>query len=498
MMKSNRWIVPLLGVALAAACSDGDMTYLTRGGKRPAPICRGGDRPNDSALVRARDDIGIRTLVTPPSKVVRLAQDPLSSRLFYLDVSGDIHVIDIRPGTGSTITRAFSSGEIAAAAGLGCRSADSDVVEHSFQGFVFGPDGAMYLTGNCINRTERNSRGAVLRGRTDAGETSWTIVAITEPYPDSNTSWDHHFNGIAVSPDGKWLYVNSGSRTDHGEVQDNGGAFPGAREVPLTSAMFRLSAAGSGIVLPADEQQLRRYLFADGLRNAFDPAFRADGKLFSGENGPDADYSEEINWLRPGRHYGFPWQLGTQPNAQQFSDYDPATDYLLQVGVGFTAIDEGYYHNDPGFPESPGRFTGPVASDGPDFDEIRQPDGSIVDASDEGGQAHSLTAHLSPLGLTFDVQGSLCGEFHQSGFIAMFGAAAGNLGVEPALAHLELTRRGRSSGYTATVTELVGGFTSPIDSVLIGTKLYVADFGGLRLPTPGDIYELSLPEPEDP
>ena len=55
-------------------------------------------------------------------------------------------------------------------------------------------------------------------------------------------------------PDGAWVFVNSGSRTDHGEVQDNDGSFPDAREGPLTSRIFRLPADGEGITLPNDEE----------------------------------------------------------------------------------------------------------------------------------------------------------------------------------------------------------------------------------------------------
>jgi hypothetical protein len=46
-------------------------------------------------------------------------------------------------------------------------------------------------------------------------------------------------NALAVSPDGKFIFVNSGARTDHGEVQDNGGLYPNARDNALTSKIFR-------------------------------------------------------------------------------------------------------------------------------------------------------------------------------------------------------------------------------------------------------------------
>jgi glucose/arabinose dehydrogenase len=126
-----------------------------------------------------------------------------------------------------------------------------------------------------------------------------------------------------VSPDGRFVYLSSGSRTDHGEVQTSGGRFPGLREVPLTAKIFRLPATASGVVLLDDEAFLTGsgFVFARGVRNSFDPAFNARGDLFSGDNSGDRDDSDELNWLREGGHYGFPWRMGTNDTPQQF----PAT-----------------------------------------------------------------------------------------------------------------------------------------------------------------------------
>jgi glucose/arabinose dehydrogenase len=136
----------------------------------------------------------------------------------------------------------------------------------------------------------------------------WSTLAETAPYPKSNTTFDHIFSGIVVSPDGQNVYLTSGSRTAHGEEESNQGKFPGVREVPLTAAIFRLPANGANLMLPNDEVELQAqgYYFARGLRNAFDLAFAPNGDLFASENGPDADYPEELNWIRRGHHYGFP------------------------------------------------------------------------------------------------------------------------------------------------------------------------------------------------
>jgi len=117
------------------------------------------------------------------------------------------------------------------------------------------------------------------------------------------------FNGIIVSPDGNSLFINSGSRTDHGEVEDDGGVFPNTREVALTAKIFRLPATASNLLLPNDTNALRNagYIFAEGTRNSFDFAWAPNGDLFATENGPDRDMSDELNWLRQGLHESVAW-----------------------------------------------------------------------------------------------------------------------------------------------------------------------------------------------
>jgi glucose/arabinose dehydrogenase len=353
-------------------------------------------------------------------------------------------------------------------------------------GLAFGPDGALYVLGNTDEGAA--TRALIRRGApADNGMRIWTTVMTTEPYEKSNTQFDHLFNGIVVSPDNRYLYVNSGSRTDHGEVQDSEGAFPNARETPLTSAIFRIPLDAADHVLPNDEAQLNEqgYLFADGVRNAYDMVFAPNGDLIAGDNGPDADYPEELNWLREGQHYGFPWRLGAVDNPQQFPDYDPAQDLRLQPK--FFAVKNGFYHNDPDFPAPPTTFTDPIVNLGPDGDIFKEADGSVVDMSDSGRNAATFTPHRSPLGLVFDSEEALAEDLKGDLFVLSWGAAEGDL-PDPGrdLLHVELTKHGER--YEARVTQLVVGFDRPIDGVLVGKRLYVLDWGGA-----GAVWEVTLP-----
>ena len=117
---------------------------------------------------------------------------------------------------------------------------------------AFGPDGTLYVMGN-VN-ADNTATAYVYKGKLDAaGKRVWTTLVSTAPYEKSNTQFDHTFNGIVISPDGKYLYMNSGSRSDHGEVEDAKGAFPNMREIPLTSAIFRVPTDTDNQVLPNDE-----------------------------------------------------------------------------------------------------------------------------------------------------------------------------------------------------------------------------------------------------
>src|SRR5437667_7461019 len=228
------------------------------------------------------------------SPSIRIAKDPRNNDLYYSKFNGDIYRITLQPGKGaSTSTKLYGA-------------ADHGIPD-SAQGMAIGPDGTIYLVGNFTANSGNSTLARIVKGvPQSSGARVWSLLAQTEAYPRSRTAFDHVFNGIIVSSDGNWIFLNSGSRTDHGEVEDVGGVFPNTREVALTAKIFRLPATASNLLLPNDTNALRNagYIFAEGTRNSFDFAFAPNGDLFATENGPDSDMAEELNWLRPGLHYG--------------------------------------------------------------------------------------------------------------------------------------------------------------------------------------------------
>lgn len=443
----------------------------------PAPTATPGravieEQPVPGGPTILRSGIEVRRVIEAPGSSIRLARDPASGDMFVLNPSSGLYRLALDPAGLTPVA------DVAAMVGGAQPS-----------GLAFGPDGAAYVV---ANETSGSRTSAVIaRGKPSGEGFAWEEAASTVRYPRSNTPFDHLFNGIAVSPDGAWIYLNSGSRTDHGEVQTNSSAYPDLREVPLTSAIFRIPADSVGLELPDDEEGLSPYLFADGVRNTYDLVFAPNGDLFGPDNGPDADFPDEMNWLREGKHYGFPWRFGVQDNPQQFADYDPAGD--TRLSQDFTAVNTGTYKNDPSFPEAPAAFTEPAISSGPDADQYRADDGSVREADKDGPSIASFTPHRSPLGLAFAEGEAMPADLRGTGevlsaFLLSWGSAGGTLtdrGQD--LLHLTLTRG--VDNYTMTATQIARDFKNPIDAVLIDNRLYVLEFGG-----GGAIWELTFTE----
>jgi glucose/arabinose dehydrogenase len=414
--------------------------------------------------------LAIRYVASIPVNSIRLAYDSTQKSLLMLNMEQGLVRID--PATGIKDIVATPAEMLSGA---------------TASGLAVAADGTVFVSGNqTIDTTTR----AIIRRGTPSGQMTstnksyswttytWTTVAKTEPYPRSDTPFDHLFNGIAISPDQKFIVVNSGSRTDHGEVESQNGAFPDLREIPLTARMFKLPINGNDILLQNTEEAVAPYVYAKGFRNSYDPIFAPNGVLFAGDNGPDADLPDELNVITPGRHYGFPWRFGTTDTPQRDPAYDPTNDGYLQPD--FTAVQIGAYANDPSYPAAPTTFSDPIANAGPAGVDYRTADGVAHNAAAEGITLSSFTPHRSPLGLVFlDRAFPASWQNTDDGLNAIilsWGAAGGTLpdrGQD--MLALELSPTG--STYTMTARELVTGLRNPIDAAAIENRVYVLEFG---------------------
>ena len=400
---------------------------------------------------------------------VRMAYDSHSGKLVLLSMNGNISTVDVSSGNGRVnVIQTFA--------------------DHGLRppalGIAVAPDGTLFIVGNNSSSTPGYNIGVVKRGKpSGTGGYTWETVFETVPYPRSGTNYDHNMNGIVISPDGSTLYVNSGSRTDHGEVQDGNGAFPGLREVPLTSAILKIPAVSTDLLLQNDFLFLEQngFLFADGVRNSFSLAFDPEGRLYGTENSGDRDDNEELNILIEGAHYGFPWRMGQTNTPMQFAGYQPGSDLLLNPQAG--AVQGGEFYDDPSFPSPPigVRFTDPVKNLGPDADLYRDPiTGQIRDATGNVGGISTFTSHRSPLGLVFDRDRILTGNYVGDGFVLSWTGPESPLlapftGEGEDLIHLDFVEG--SDGKVLHARKIAAQFLNPIDAALIGNQLFILEFG---------------------
>ena len=424
-----------------------------------------------------RSDISVKKIITVESDCVRIAKDSSDGKIYYARGNGDIYEVSISTAAKTLLYTTSNHKLLFALSGNGGG------------GFAIGKDGTFYLCGYPSNAPAGYNTAVIARGKMVSGARIWDTLAITEPYLKSNTGHDHLLNALEISPDGKYIFVNSGSRTDHG---DTAKVIKGGREYPITSAIFRLPSDGRNIQLWNNEDSLKQFLFADGTRNTYDMAFSQTGELFGVDNNDVADDHEELNWIREGKHYGFPWRLGIYDNPQQFPNYDPNIFKLLVTGINRDASN----YNDPGFPAKPNGivFTDPVLNSGPDADSFRDTlDGMIKDASSMGKKIGTFTPHGSPLGITFDKDSILSSEYTGDMFVMTYNDSTAKKFAPfkvpgEDLLHIKLTKIQNEERYEATVTRIVRQFNYPVDAVLIKNKMYVIENG-----IGSSLWEVTLP-----
>lgn len=432
-----------------------------------------------------RPDIRIEHVATVAPKSIRLARDPVSENLHYTTLDGEVFELHM-DGDGEPTSVLVA-----------------DVKDHGIvrlQGMVFvGP--TLYLAGNVPVNDGKGTKGRVMAGTLNQeGTRVWSTVFSTDEIGSTKTTFDHGFNGLTASPDGRYLFINSGARTDHGEIQDNDGAYPGARDEPLTAAVLRIPAGERDLLLRNDLDELTEngYLFARGIRNGFDLAHAPNGHLFIVSNSGDYDHPEDMFWLREGHHYGYPWIMGGIENPQQYPDFKPDPEKDPFLNPYSHAYSVGYFGNDPAFPKRPPDLviTPAVANIGPDANTFRDPiSGTIRDGDEAGVAVGTFTAHRSPLGLVFDVDSLLGADLTGDGFMLSWTNGAqstlmGRLSRRGSdLMHLKLFHSPAFDNYIVQATRIAEGFNGPTDVELVDHILYVIEYGG----SSANLWKLMLP-----
>lgn len=434
-----------------------------------------------------RDDIRVEFFMDVAERSIRLVQDPVSGQMYYNTLTGDVYRI-----TGQGQQEKLYTVE--------------DHGIHRLQGMTFH-ENDLLLSGNLDDVNDGlGTKGVVMRGTLQPdGERVWSVVAKTVEHGGAQTTFDHGFNDIIVPPGRDYIVVNSGARTDHGEVQHNNNNYPGQREVPTTAVLLKLPLDGKDIELTHDEEQVAPYIYVRGVRNIYSLGVSPDGELFGVSNSGDYDHPEDMFWLREGHHYGYPWIMGGVENPQQFPDFEPDPQKYLLLPRFSHALNVGYFHNDPDFPKKPEHLiiTPAVQNIGPHADYYRDPEtGEVKKASMEGKTLGTFSAHRSPLGLVFDRDEVLTEEFRGDGFVIGHTGMNGGMSREFGgadfgeqegrdLMHLKLYYSEALDNYIVQVTRLVDNFESPTDALLIGNEMYVINHGRSGA---SKIWKVILPE----
>ena len=451
------------------------VSYLRILPEMPAPLVH---------PVALRSDINVEHFMRVGPQAVRILQNPVSGNLWYTTFDGDVFEIKKKVDTQNVAEKIFSS------------------IDHGIdvlQGAVF-LDNNLFLCGNSYPEKKTSTKGRMVRFDLQSQSHSMTVVFNTVEYGANKTIYDHGWNAMVLSSDRKYIFVNSGARTDHGEIQDNGGLFPNARDNALTSNIFRFPVDAKDLLLPDDSVKLKAdgYLYAKGIRNAYDLAFDPSGNLFGVSNSADYDYPEDMFWIREHHHYGFPWVMGGLENPQQYRDWKPNADVDSFINKSSHSWRVKYYYSDTGFPARPAgvRFSPGVQNIGPDANEYRGHSGKIQDGDQTGVTVSTFTAHCCPLGLFFDTRKILSKDFKGDGFVIRFSLGTRTSLMKPFtnqgsdLLHLKLTYNSATDNYFVRTVRIVEGFKDPVDAVMIDNIVYVIEYGGKE----GNIWKITLPK----
>lgn len=151
----------------------------------------------------------------------------------------------------------------------------------------------------------------------------------------------HPFHQFVFDAQGN-IYVNIGSPHDSCATTPNAGECKFASGANANAAIWKYTAPAGGVfkTLAANEKSPAFQVYANGLRNsmgmAVHPQFPEEGYAFlQAENGRDLFDEEhpyeELNVIKPGRHYGFPYCYDQNRESGEFAAFLKKTGPLQNI-----------------------------------------------------------------------------------------------------------------------------------------------------------------------
>lgn len=284
------------------------------------------------ALPRPPSPFRIREVAKLPELGVRLASDGRGQTLFLLCLNGNVWAVDIATGG----MRPLVLGDSYLRANVGRTS-------RNCLGIMLDRQNRLWIVANekIAARPVRNEvtifRVQLRQGK-EGLETAepkpkpWFQVS----YPYGLGVYNHGVNHIATGPDGM-IYVSSGSRTD-GNEPGTDPQYSQEGETPLTACMWRFDPR-------KDPPKLETY--ARGLRNAFGFCWNDRGEMFATESGTNAHTPEELDLIREGRHYGFPFKHADWEKKPYRWTPDPPPGQQFELPIPNIGPDGGGSPNKP-------------------------------------------------------------------------------------------------------------------------------------------------------
>jgi glucose/arabinose dehydrogenase len=378
-------------------------------------------------LALALQDVEVRDLVAlgqPVANInpVRIAAHPTSPTLLVLYLNGDLWEVDVDART----KRLFRSGE----------SYFHEKRPKYLQalGLHIDAQGRAYVVVNERWEDVKPWRAQVVVYRLDGPKVE---EVVTFAHPWGVGPYNHGACRIATGPDG-WIYLGVGSRTDHGETGEKDFLDKNG-ETDLTAVLLRW-----------DPKAPKVEVVCRGLRNPYGFDWDDRGRLIAGEHGPDANHPEELNWLRPGKHYGFPYVFG-DGEAPMYKDAARAPE-------GMT-------------------FEPPIENLGPD-----------ARPSEVG--YYSFHPHSAPCGMVFYRDGALPARYKGSFFVTRFGNFLGKEPVGFEVLNVRLVDRpdGRLAARCETFYKTS---RRPIDVCLSRGRLFILEYDTVDDRRPSRVLEAS-------
>lgn len=363
----------------------------------------------------------LREVAPSPEFLSRLAVDRPRGRVYAVATAGTVYELDTKVGAFAPLIRTTDY--------LDPKRGDIAVM-----GLAVDGDGRLWLTSNqkLTGSVPHQSEVTIWRSSEMVdGRPSKLAPWFRTSYPYGVGPYNHGVSHLAFGPDGL-LYVNSGSRTDGGEAgNDPNRATVG--EVDITACLWRFDPRAA---------EPKMEIVARGIRNAYGFAWDDAGRLFTFSNGPDVNAPEEMDFIEPGKHYGFPFQFSDWP-AKAGSPYP----HTPAAPAGLT-------------------FTHPVKNLGP------------AGGGSAAGMA-TFDPHSCPGGVIWcgdEYPAALRRSFLVTRFGNLLGAPAAPEDVGFDVLSVRPTR-GADGQWTARVEKVLGPLGRPLDVVAIGGgRVFVLEY----------------------